>query len=146
MNTAFTVDSASALDRQGTSWLPLPAGTKASVWDLFTAPAHRSGRHLRRRPFLPRRFRSLAFTLEGAKLKFAQTQSTDRRSPKKHGPPAAVASAFGVQAAATVELAIGLIISKLRGIDGPDGSQRQVPQQLPEPARLRKLNPGILSR
>ena len=51
-------------------------------------------------------------------LKFVQTQSTGYDGvPEAAGPAAAVATASGVHAAATAELAVGLILAKLRGID-----------------------------
>jgi phosphoglycerate dehydrogenase-like enzyme len=51
-------------------------------------------------------------------LKFVQTQSTGYDGVREAaGPGAAVANASGVHAAATAELAVGLILAKLRGID-----------------------------
>lgn len=51
-------------------------------------------------------------------LKFVQTQSTGFDGVREAaGPAAAVSSAAGVHAAATAELALGLILAKLRGID-----------------------------
>jgi phosphoglycerate dehydrogenase-like enzyme len=51
-------------------------------------------------------------------LKFVQTQSTGYDGViEAAGPKAGVANASGVHAAATAELAIGLILAKLRGID-----------------------------
>ncbi|QHK21271.1 hydroxyacid dehydrogenase [Pseudarthrobacter psychrotolerans] len=51
-------------------------------------------------------------------LKFVQTQSTGFDGVREAaGPAAGVSSAAGVHAAATAELALGLILAKLRGID-----------------------------
>jgi phosphoglycerate dehydrogenase-like enzyme len=51
-------------------------------------------------------------------LKYVQTQSTGYDGViEAAGPAAGVASASGVHAAATAELAVGLILAKLRGID-----------------------------
>lgn len=51
-------------------------------------------------------------------LKFVQTQSTGYDGVREAaGPGAAVSTAAGVHAAATAELALGLILAKLRGID-----------------------------
>jgi phosphoglycerate dehydrogenase-like enzyme len=51
-------------------------------------------------------------------LKFVQTQSTGYDGVREAaGPGAAVANASGVHAAATAELAVGLILARLRGID-----------------------------
>jgi phosphoglycerate dehydrogenase-like enzyme len=97
----------------------LPAGIEASVWDLRSDP---EGIELGAidaviLPYLDASavIGSLA---KAPNLKFVQTQSTGYDGvPEAAGRAAGVASASGVHAAATAELAIGLIIAKLRGID-----------------------------
>lgn len=98
---------------------PLPAGIKASVWDLKSDPegidlAEVDGVVL---PYIDASA-VLGSLSKAPNLKFVQTQSTGFDGVREAaGPSAAVASASGVHAAATAELAIGLIIAKLRGID-----------------------------
>jgi phosphoglycerate dehydrogenase-like enzyme len=98
---------------------PLPAGIEASVWDLKSDPegidlADIDGVVL---PYIDASA-VLGSLSKAPNLKFVQTQSTGFDGVREAaGPSAAVASASGVHAAATAELAIGLIIAKLRGID-----------------------------
>lgn len=98
---------------------PLPAGLEASVWDLKSDPegidlADIDGVVL---PYIDASA-VLGSLSKAPNLKFVQTQSTGFDGVREAaGPSAAVASASGVHAAATAELAIGLIIAKLRGID-----------------------------
>jgi phosphoglycerate dehydrogenase-like enzyme len=97
---------------------PLPAGLRGVVWDMQDAPDPSLGTidgvilpYLNASAVLG----SLAHVPD---LKFVQTQSTGYDGvPEAAGPAAAVATASGVHAAATAELAVGLILAKLRGID-----------------------------
>ncbi|BCW52999.1 MULTISPECIES: 2-hydroxyacid dehydrogenase [unclassified Arthrobacter] len=97
---------------------PLPEGLTGVVWDMQGAPdeAHGSidGVIL---PYL-NAGAVLANLGKVPDLKFVQTQSTGFDGVREAaGPAAAVANASGVHAAATAELAVGLILAKLRGID-----------------------------
>jgi phosphoglycerate dehydrogenase-like enzyme len=97
---------------------PLPEGLKGVVWDMQGEPdeAHGSidGVIL---PYL--NAGAVLGNLDKVQeLKFVQTQSTGFDGVREAaGPGAAVANASGVHAAATAELAVGLILAKLRGID-----------------------------
>ncbi|GAA1770045.1 2-hydroxyacid dehydrogenase [Pseudarthrobacter sulfonivorans] len=98
---------------------PLPAGIEASVWDLRSEPEGVSLDAIDA-VILPYIDASavLGSLSRATNLKFVQTQSTGFDGvPEAAGRSAGVASASGVHAAATAELAIGLIIAKLRGID-----------------------------
>jgi phosphoglycerate dehydrogenase-like enzyme len=98
---------------------PLPAGIEASVWDLRSEPEGIALDAIDA-VILPYLDASavLGSLSKAPNLKFVQTQSTGFDGvPEAAGPSAGVASASGVHAAATAELAIGLIIAKLRGID-----------------------------
>ena len=97
---------------------PLPDGLTGVVWDMQGAPdeAHGSidGVIL---PYL-NAGAVLANLDKVPDLKFVQTQSTGFDGVREAaGPAAGVANASGVHAAATAELALGLILAKLRGID-----------------------------
>lgn len=97
---------------------PLPDGLRGVVWDMKDEPGEElggiDGVIL---PYLD------AGAVMGSlskvpDLKFVQTQSTGYDGVREAaGPGAAVANASGVHAAATAELAVGLILAKLRGID-----------------------------
>lgn len=98
---------------------PLPEGLRGVVWDLESDPdggtlAEIDGVIL---PYI--NAGALLGSLGKApNLKYVQTQSTGYDGViEAAGPAAGVASASGVHAAATAELAIGLILAKLRGID-----------------------------
>lgn len=98
---------------------PLPAGLKAVVWDMVSDP----------REVAPEGIDGVVLPYLNASavlgslsrvdgLKFVQTQSTGYDGvAEAAGPAAGVATASGVHAAATAELAVGLILAKLRGID-----------------------------
>ena len=97
---------------------PLPEGLTGVLWDMQGAPdeAHGSidGVIL---PYI-NAGAVLANLDKVPDLKFVQTQSTGFDGVREAaGPGAAVANASGVHAAATAELAVGLILAKLRGID-----------------------------
>ncbi|MFF2028722.1 2-hydroxyacid dehydrogenase [Arthrobacter sp. NPDC058192] len=97
---------------------PLPEGLRGVVWDMKDEPGEElggiDGVIL---PYLD------AGAVMGSlskvpDLKFVQTQSTGYDGVcEAAGPGAAVANASGVHAAATAELAVGLILARLRGID-----------------------------
>ncbi|UTT71346.1 2-hydroxyacid dehydrogenase [Arthrobacter sp. DNA4] len=97
---------------------PLPEGLRGVVWDMKDEPREElgdiDGVIL---PYID------AGAVMGSlakvpNLKFVQTQSTGYDGVREAaGPGAAVANASGVHAAATAELAVGLILAKLRGID-----------------------------
>ncbi len=115
-----TVRTVSFPDRQLLADLsPLPEGLRGVVWDLKSDPdggtlGEIDGVIL---PYIDASavLGSLA-QVDG--LKFVQTQSTGYDGViEAAGPAAGVASASGVHAAATAELALGLILAKLRGID-----------------------------
>jgi phosphoglycerate dehydrogenase-like enzyme len=98
---------------------PLPAGLTGAVWDLRAEPEGISYDEIDA-VILPYIDASavLGSLSKAANLKFVQTQSTGYDGvPDAAGPAAGVASASGVHAAATAELAVGLILAKLRGID-----------------------------
>jgi len=98
---------------------PLPEGLRAVVWDLKEDPdggtlAEIDGVIL---PYI-NAGAVLGSLARVESLKFVQTQSTGYDGViEAAGPAAGVANASGVHAAATAELAIGLILAKLRGID-----------------------------
>ncbi|MGO4236126.1 2-hydroxyacid dehydrogenase [Pseudarthrobacter sp. YAF2] len=127
---------------------PLPAGIDAAVWDLKSDPdgvdlADIDGVIL---PYIDASA-VLGSLSKAPNLKFVQTQSTGFDGVREAaGPAAAVASASGVHAAATAELAIGLIIAKLRGIDDAVRNQQTgswLPQRRSSLADRRVLLVGI---
>lgn len=127
---------------------PLPAGINAAVWDLKSDPegvdlADIDGVIL---PYIDASA-VLGSLSKAPNLKFVQTQSTGFDGVREAaGPAAAVASASGVHAAATAELAIGLIIAKLRGIDDAVRNQQTgswLPQRRSSLADRRILLVGV---
>lgn len=127
---------------------PLPAGIEASIWDLKSDPenldlAEIDGVIL---PYIDASA-VLGSLAKAPNLKFVQTQSTGFDGVREAaGPSAAVASAAGVHAAATAELAVGLIIAKLRGIDDAVRNQQTatwLPQRRPSLADRRILLVGV---
>ena len=112
---------------------PLPDGLKGVVWNLESEPvgAELDDIDAVVLPYLN------ASAVMGALgrvpgLKFVQTQSTGYDGViSAAGPSAGVATASGVHAAATAELAVGLVLARLRGID--TASRNQLTQRwLPE--------------
>ena len=97
---------------------PLPDGLRGVVWDLKADPVGvRPGEIDGRDPPVHRGVSGAGFPSPRG-LKFVQTQSTGYDGViEAAGPAAGVATASGVHAAATAELAVGLILAKLRGID-----------------------------
>ena len=97
---------------------PLPGSLRGVVWDMKDAPGEDLGGI--DGVILPYLNAGAVLGSLGkvADLKFVQTQSTGFDGVcEAAGPGAAVATASGVHAAATAELAVGLILAKLRGID-----------------------------
>jgi phosphoglycerate dehydrogenase-like enzyme len=97
---------------------PLPEGLRGVVWDMKDEPGEElggiDGVIL---PYIDAGA-VLGSLAKVPDLKFVQTQSTGYDGVcEAAGPGAAVANASGVHAAATAELAVGLILAKLRGID-----------------------------
>lgn len=98
---------------------PIPAGINAVVWDMTTSPRE-AGLGTIDGVILPymggSKYLQELSSIDS--LKFVQTQSTGYDGVLEAvGPGVAVSSASGVHAASTAELAIGLILAKLRGID-----------------------------
>ena len=98
---------------------PLPEGLKGVVWDLKSDP---DGGALGEIDGVILPYINAGAVLGSLgkveNLKYVQTQSTGYDGvTEAAGPAAGVASASGVHAAATAELAVGLILAKLRGID-----------------------------
>lgn len=99
---------------------PAPPTLKVVQWDMSgPAPAD-----LRERidavvlPYNPDMSAQLPLLADLPSLKLAHTQSTGYDGVREAvGPGVAVASASGVHAAATAELAVGLMLASLRGID-----------------------------
>lgn len=127
---------------------PLPAGIEAAVWDLKADP---DGVDLADIDAVVLPYIDASAVLgslaKAPNLKFVQTQSTGFDGVREAaGPTAAVSSASGVHAAATAELAIGLIIAKLRGIDDAVRNQQTgswLPQRRSSLADRRVLLVGV---
>lgn len=97
---------------------PLPGNLRGVVWDMKDAPGKDMGEiNAVILPYI--NAGAVLGSLDKVPaLKFVQTQSTGYDGVcEAAGPAAAVATASGVHAAATAELAVGLILAKLRGID-----------------------------
>ncbi|MBV1781358.1 2-hydroxyacid dehydrogenase [Paeniglutamicibacter sp. ABSL32-1] len=97
---------------------PLPGGLRAGVWDIAGDPI---GVELDEIDVAIFPYMANISTLKGIgrarNLKLAQTQTTGFDGVHDLvGPDVAVATAAGVHAAATAELAVGLAIASLRGI------------------------------
>jgi phosphoglycerate dehydrogenase-like enzyme len=106
---------------------PLPAGLRGAVWDLRSAPAAVDFDDVDA-VILPYVNASEVLGELGRvpHLKLVQTQSTGYDGVREAvGETVAVASASGVHAAATAELAIGLILASLRGIDAAVRDQQE---------------------
>src|SRR5690242_9069797 len=97
---------------------PLPEGLRGVVWDMKDEPGEELGGI--DGVILPYIDAGAVLGSLGKvpDLKFVQTQSTGYDGVREAaGPSAAVANASGVHAAAIAELAVGLILARLRGID-----------------------------
>jgi phosphoglycerate dehydrogenase-like enzyme len=106
---------------------PLPGGLRGVVWDLRSDPR---GGTLDEIDAVILPYIDAGAVLPALSnvpgLKFVQTQSTGFDGVREAaGPAAGVSSAAGVHAAATAELALGLILAKLRGIDQAVRDQKQ---------------------
>lgn len=106
---------------------PLPGGLRGVIWDLRSDP---EGGTLDEIDAVVLPYIDAGAVLPAlAKvpgLKFVQTQSTGFDGVRESaGPAAGVSCAAGVHAAATAELALGLILAKLRGIDQAVRDQQQ---------------------
>lgn len=98
---------------------PLPEGIRAGVWDLAGEPQGLDYGEIDA-VVLPyaagRNWRQALDRVPGLKMIQAQTTGYDGL-PELVGPDVAVASAAGVHAAGTAELALTLMLASLRGID-----------------------------
>ncbi|KRF05731.1 hydroxyacid dehydrogenase [Arthrobacter sp. Soil782] len=127
---------------------PAPAGITLAVWDFKGEPL---GADLREvdvavLPYMARG--DFSSQLQSAPaLKLVQTQSTGYEGvPEMAGAGVAVCSAAGVHAAATAEMAIGLAITSLRGINVAVLNQRErvwKPERFPGLADRRVLLLGV---
>jgi phosphoglycerate dehydrogenase-like enzyme len=98
---------------------PLPEGLRGVLWDLQSEPQDAELGEIDAvvLPYIDAT--AVLGSLARVKgLKFVQTQSTGYDGvTEAAGESAGVANASGVHASATAELAVGLILAKLRGID-----------------------------
>ncbi|NKX54645.1 NAD(P)-dependent oxidoreductase [Arthrobacter mobilis] len=97
---------------------PLPAGFTAGLWDLRGDPEGVRAQEIDAviLPYMAGGDWRVLGTLP--QLKLVQTQTTGYDGiAELVGPEVAIASAAGVHAAATAELAVGLVLASLRGID-----------------------------
>jgi phosphoglycerate dehydrogenase-like enzyme len=111
----ITFPDQDTLDQMG----QLPKALRPAIWDLRSEPEGASLEDIQG-VILP--YIDAGSVLESLKrvpnLKLVKAQSTGFDGIREAaGPSAAVANASGVHAAATAELAIGLILARLRGID-----------------------------
>jgi phosphoglycerate dehydrogenase-like enzyme len=127
---------------------PAPAGINLVVWDFKQAPvgADLEDVDVAVLPYMQRG--DLSDQLQSAPaLKLVQTQSTGYEGvPEMAGDGVAVCSAAGVHAAATAEMAVGLAIASLRGIDVAVLNQREgrwSPARFPGLADRRVLLLGV---
>lgn len=127
---------------------PVPEGINLAVWDFQTAPVGVDLQDIDVAvlPYMSRG--DLSDQLQAAPaLKLVQTQSTGYEGvPEMAGDGVAVCSAAGVHAAATAEMAIGLAIASLRGIDVAVLNQREgvwKPGRFPGLADRRVLLLGV---
>ncbi|GAA4362864.1 2-hydroxyacid dehydrogenase [Paeniglutamicibacter cryotolerans] len=97
---------------------PLPEGMRGGVWDCVGRPAGVELEEIQM-VVLPyaTRIGNLVAVRGATNLRLVQTQSTGFDAvPELVGKDVAVASASGVHAAATAELAVGLVLASVRGI------------------------------
>ncbi|GAB15145.1 putative oxidoreductase [Arthrobacter globiformis NBRC 12137] len=105
---------------------PLPEGIRGTIWDLKSDPKDAALAEIDAvvLPYIDAGA-VLGSLSKASNLQLVQTQSTGYDGvPEAAGPAAAVATAAGVHAAATAELAVGLILAKLRGIDAAARDQQ----------------------
>lgn len=113
-NTVVTFPSIELLDAVG----PLPEGLETAIWDFDSDPVGASLEDVQIAvfPYLAN-LSDLAAVTKAPNLKLVQTQTTGFDGIRELvGPKVSVATAHGVHAASTAELAIGLAIASLRGI------------------------------
>lgn len=140
----ITVPTEELLDALG----PLPAGMRAGVWDLVGEPR---GLDYPEIDAVVTPYASAADWRSGVarvpNLQLLQAQTTGHDGlPELVGSGTAVASAAGVHAAATAELAVGLMLASLRGIDAAVRDQLDAhwnPQRCPGLADRRVLLVGV---
>jgi len=106
---------------------PLPEGIRGGVWDLVGDP---EGVALEELDAVVLPYANGSSFLPSLRrvpgLKLVQTQSTGFDGvPEAVGEGVAVASAAGVHAAATAELAVGLVLASLRGMDAAIRDQQR---------------------
>ncbi|MBT8163778.1 MULTISPECIES: 2-hydroxyacid dehydrogenase [Arthrobacter] len=127
---------------------PLPPGLQGIVWDMRSAPVD-GGLDAVDAVILPylNAGEVLSELTKIPNLKFVQAQSTGFDGIREAaGSGTGVANASGVHAAATAELAVGLILAKLRGIDDAVRAQQERdwrPVRRPSLADRRVLLIGI---
>jgi phosphoglycerate dehydrogenase-like enzyme len=127
---------------------PVPAGINLALWDFQADPvgADLADIDVAVLPYTSRGDLSRQLQSVPA-LKMVQTQSTGYEGvPEMAGDGVAVCSASGVHAAATAEMAIGLAIASLRGIDVAVLNQREgvwKPGRFPGLADRRVLLLGV---
>jgi phosphoglycerate dehydrogenase-like enzyme len=127
---------------------PLPPSLRPVLWDLRGAPEGAGLQDIDAviLPYLTAG-EVLGELASVPNLKFVQAQSTGYDGiAEAAGPRAGVSTAAGVHAAATAELAVGLMLAKLRGIDiavrdQQDGRWR--PERRPSLADSRVLLVGV---
>ena len=127
---------------------PLPHPLRAAVWDLRSSP---EGAELDQIDAVILPYLNAGEVLGELRrvpsLKFVQAQSTGYDGiPEAAGPGAGVATGGGGHAAATAELAVGLILAKLRGIDAAVRDQQTGtwrPQRRPSLADRKILLVGV---
>lgn len=113
-NTVVTFPSIELLDAVG----PLPEGLETAIWDFDSDPVGASLEDVQIAVFpYMANFSQLAAVTKAPNLKLVQTQTTGFDGIRELvGPNVSVATAHGVHAASTAEIAIGLAIASLRGI------------------------------
>lgn len=147
--TAPTVRTVTVPDRELLEALqPAPEGIHLAVWNFKTEPegAALEDIDVAVLPYMSRG--DLSVQLQSVPdLLLVQTQSTGYEGvPEMAGEGVAVCSAAGVHAAATAEMAVGLAIASLRGIDKAILNQRAAswkPERFPGLADRRVLLLGV---
>lgn len=113
--TTFTVPDQALLD----ACSPLPEGVRCGVWDLKGEPEGVDLGDIGAvvLPYSMASKKVLGNVRRAPNLRLVQTQSTGYDGVREAvGDEIAIASAHGVHAAATAELAVGLLLAALRGI------------------------------
>ncbi len=123
---------------------PLPSSLRPVIWDMRSAP---KGGELAEIDAVILPYLNAGEVLEELRsvpnLKFVQAQSTGYDGiVEAAGSGAGVSNASGVHSAATAELAIGLILAKLRGID--DAVRNQLREEWKPSRRLSLADRRVL--